>query len=605
MLETLRKNQQNWLIGFFLLIICAVFVINFGPQSQGCRAGDKSGTWAARVAGTTLTEAEFNAAYRLARGTDFPVKTQKALKLRQNVVDGLVERELLAREARRIGMDVTEKDVDKEILRGNIHRSTSASSPGWLGQGPLRYDFKDDRGVFQYDNFKRFVQHYLRRSLREFKEEQAQEILAERMRQLVQSSVQVSGDEVWSAYARDKLEVSVRYIRFSPLYYRDTLEATPEQIAEFRRANTADVDREYERQKHRYLKLDKQARSRHVLIKVAAGATDEEKARRRALADDVLAKARAGEDFASLARRYSEDTGSRRRGGDLGWHKQGEMVEPFSNAELALQPGGISDVVETQYGFHVIRLDGFREGDVPVDQAKNELAEKLYRERQAQDRARRAAEQALAKLKAGETIDAVSTWLNPRPEPLAGQPPADAGEPAGEPDEDAHEGEPGDEPEDEPEDELAPRVQDTSPFNRSGNPIPGLYDPRPVVRAAFELTTDHPLAQELVRAGDSYFVVVLKDRTDPTRAEFETQRGGLARRLRTEKQRDALATFVAALRHAAEADGEIEVNPDILLYEDERREREDGQEEESPPPPDDESPSPSKRAKKKASSDEE
>lgn len=594
MLETLRKNQQNWLIGFFLLIICAVFVINFGPQSQGCGAASQTGTWAARVVGTTVTESEFNAAYRLARGADLPVKTQRALKLRQTVVDGLVERELLAREARRIGMDVTEKDVDREILRGNIHRSTSASSPGWLGQGPLRYDFKDDRGVFQYDNFKRFVQHYLRRSLREFKEEQAQEILAERMRQLVQSAVQVSEDEVYSTYVRDKLEVSVRYIRFSPLYYRDTLEVTPEQIAEFRRANGADVNREYERQKHRYLKLDKQARSRHVLIKVAAGAADEEKARRRELADQVLAKARAGEDFAALARRYSEDGGSRRRGGDLGWHKQGEMVEPFSNAEMALEPGGISDVVESQYGFHVIRLEGFREGDVPVEDAKNELAEKLYRERQAQDRARQAAEQALAKLKAGETIDAVSTWLNPPPEPVPGQEPA------------ADQADPDDHAEDdhaESEDELAPRVQDSSPFNRSGSPIPGLYDPRPVVRAAFELTREHPVAQELVRAGDSYFVMVLKERTDPTRAEFETQRPGLARRLRAEKQRDALATFVAELRHQAEADGEIEVNPDILLYEDERQEREEGEEDESPPPPDDERPS--KRTKKKASPEEE
>lgn len=581
MLETLRKNQQNWLIGFFLVIICLVFIINFGPQQQGCVATTAGGSAAAKVVGSTVSESQFKAAYRLARGYDFPVKTQRALKMRQSVMDGLVERELLAREARRIGMAVTEQDVDKEVLAGRIYRSAAVSSPSFLGSGPMHYDFEDDRGVFQYEDFKRFVQRYLHRSLREFKDEQATEILAERMRELVRASVRVGEEEVWESYAREKLEVSVKYVRFSPLYYRDTLEVTPAVIADFRRTSAADVNREYERQKHRYTKLDKQARSRHILLKVAPSAPDSEKAERRTELEGILARARGGEDFATLARRYSEDSGSARRGGDLGWHKQGEMVEPFSNAELALQPGAISDIVETQYGYHVIQLIGFREGDVPEEEVKNELAERLYREKTAQERARTTAEQALAKLKAGESLDAVNAWLTsldappapPTPTPPPGQPtpPPDADHP----DDADHDH---DDDADEEEDELAPRVRETQPFNRSGNPVPGPYDPQPLVRAAFELTRDHPIGQELIRAGDSFFVMVLKERTDPSREDFATQRPALERRLREEKQRDALAQFVARLRAEAEADGEIDVNADMLVYEDERNE--EGQEEE-------------------------
>lgn len=583
MLETLRKNQQNWLIGFFLLIICAVFVINFGPQSQGCGAQSGAKT-AARVAGATVSESQFRAAYRLARGYDFPVKTQRALKMRQSVMDGLVERELLAREARRLGMAVTEDDVDKEVLAGRIYRSSAVSSPSWLGSGPINYDFKDDRGVFQYEDFKRFVQRYLHRSLREFKDEQATEILAERMREIVRSSVRIGETEVWEAYGREKLEVSVKYVRFSPLYYRDTLEPTAEQIAEFRRTSAADVNREYDRQKHRYTKLDKQARSRHILLKVAPAASDEEKAARRTELEGILARARAGESFAALARQHSEDTGSGRRGGDLGWHKRGDMVEPFANAEFALTPGGISDIVESQFGVHVIQLIGFREGDVPEEEAKNEIAERLYRERTAQDRARTTAEQALAKLKAGETLDAVNAWLvsldaPPAPPTPPGQPvpPAVPPSPDAHPADDGHGHDADDE--DAEEDELAPRVRETSSFNRGGNPIPGPYDPQPLVRAAFDLSTEHPVAQELVRAGDSYFVMVLKERTDPSRTEFDTQRPALTRRLRAEKQRDALAQFVARLRAEAEADGEVDVNDEMLVYEDEQGER---QEEDQP-----------------------
>jgi len=596
MLETLRKNQQNWLIGFFLLVICAVFIINFGPQSQGCGAQSGAKT-AARVAGTTVSESQFRAAYRLARGYDFPVKTQRALKMRQSVMDGLVERELLAREARRLGMAVTEEDVDKEVLAGRIYRSSAVSSPSWLGSGPIHYDFKDDRGVFQYEDFKRFVQRYLHRSLREFKDEQATEILAERMRELVRSSVRIGDAEVWEAYAREKLEVSVKYVRFSPLYYRDTLEPTAEQLAEFRRTSAADVNREYDRQKHRYTKLEKQARSRHILLKVAPASSDAEKAARRTELEGILARARGGESFSALARRYSEDTGSARRGGDLGWHKRGDMVEPFANAEFALEPNGISDIVESQYGFHVIQLVGFREGDVPEEEAKNEIAERLYREKTAQERARTTAEQALAKVKAGESLDAVNAWLEsldappapptppgpPTPPPQPAQPPPDA-------DHDDHDDDEGD--------ELAPRVRETSSFNRGGNPIPGPYDPQPLVRAAFELSREHPIAQELVRAGDSYFVLVLKERTDPNREEFDAQRPALARRLRAEKQRDALAQFVARLRTEAEADGEVDVNEEMLVYEDEQRE--EGQEEEEQGSEEEREERPAKSAKKKA-----
>jgi peptidyl-prolyl cis-trans isomerase C len=78
---------------------------------------------------------------------------------------------------------------------------------------------------------------------------------------------------------------------------------------------------------------------------------------KRSQAEDVLKRVRGGEDFAKLAKEFSTDPGSKEKGGDLGWFGPGQMVPEFEKATFALKPGQVSDLVETKYGFHIIRLE--------------------------------------------------------------------------------------------------------------------------------------------------------------------------------------------------------------------------------------------------------
>lgn len=124
-----------------------------------------------------------------------------------------------------------------------------------------------------------------------------------------------------------------------------------------------------------------EVRARHVLLGVAQGAGAAERERARAEAEAVLAEARAGADFAALARRHSTDA-SAEAGGDLGFFGRGAMVAPFEAAAFALQPGELSGVVETPFGFHVICLEARRGGDlVPEAEVRQAVREALQAQR--------------------------------------------------------------------------------------------------------------------------------------------------------------------------------------------------------------------------------
>lgn len=132
-------------------------------------------------------------------------------------------------------------------------------------------------------------------------------------------------------------------------------------------------------------KQGERVRASHILIRSPENSDAKSKQDARAKAADVLAQVKSGKDFGELAKFYSQDPGSAANGGDLGYFMQGQMVGPFEQAAFALKPGAVSDVVETQFGFHIIKVaDKQAARTVPIDEARPRIEEFLQNQQRQQ-----------------------------------------------------------------------------------------------------------------------------------------------------------------------------------------------------------------------------
>jgi peptidyl-prolyl cis-trans isomerase D len=154
-----------------------------------------------------------------------------------------------------------------------------------------------------------------------------------------------------------------------------------DQVAATMQLSDADLHAAYEKNKNTYVIAEKR-HARHILI---SGGKDD--AADKKLAEDVYAQAKAGKDFAQLAKQYSKDPGSADKGGDLDWADRSAFVGPFSDAVFSMSPGEIRGPVKTQYGYHIIRLDEIQPGktktfeearpELEADQRKNHAADRF------------------------------------------------------------------------------------------------------------------------------------------------------------------------------------------------------------------------------------
>jgi peptidyl-prolyl cis-trans isomerase C len=164
------------------------------------------------------------------------------------------------------------------------------------------------------------------------------------------------------------------------------------EVAKTTAATEVDAREFYEKNPDQF-EQGESVRASHILVTAREEADEATKKQARAKIDAVHKRARGGEDFAALAREHSED-GSKEQGGDLGFFERGRMVPAFEQAAFALQPGQLSDVVTTPFGYHIIKVVERKDAEaVPYEQVKPQIVEYLSNQKK-QDRVEALVEEA-------------------------------------------------------------------------------------------------------------------------------------------------------------------------------------------------------------------
>jgi peptidyl-prolyl cis-trans isomerase D len=413
------------------------------------------------------------------------------------------------------------------------------------------------------------------RSTTEFREEQAREILAAKMRDIVREPIRASDAESWQEYDRRTSTASLTWILVKEGWAaRWLIDAKPSELDAWAKDHQAEVEKAV--QERMSDDAPKAGHLRHVLVKTPYGASDEEKSLAIAKVSWAASRIRAGEAFAEVARDLSEDTGSAIKGGDVGDKTDG-FVAPFRVAAEALKPGEATQgAVETQFGYHLIMRDDPAQASEIEAQVKRGVPRTLLSKARASDAAREVAQRIVGAMRAGKTpedavteVTAAYGRLDKPAAPVrilklaaengsaadAGVDASSGGRATEKPPslELEHPGLP-EKPFGAASDPDRPQVQTSAAFNRGGDPFPGLTPEGTATVVAFAFSSkDGDAMAEPVRTPDGYVAVVLKQRKEATRADFDKDRDAIQEDMVRSKRDEALALYVKRLREEAKA----------------------------------------------------
>lgn len=394
MFDSVRNSKL--LVRVFLLLITLPFAF-WGVESYVRDVGKTDEV--ATVGKTSISQAEFGQAVRAQQdrmretlGGDFSPAMLDTPEARQAILDGLVTRRLLALEAldARIG-------VSDDQLREFI-----ASIPA------LQVD-----GQFSQQRYEQLVRGE-GLSTEGFEARLRQDLAVQQLAGAVTESgfVGRAAADRWLTVQTEEREVADAVLQ--PDAFLAQVKITPEQINAFYETNRKqfetpeqvraeylvlsqdDLMRQvsvseeeikawYESHADRYRQAEER-RASHILFPAAKDAPAAEQQAAKAKAEEVLRQVRQNpDDFSKLAKEHSKDPGSAENGGDLGFFGRGVMVKPFEDAAFSLPEGGISDLVQSDFGFHIIKVTGIKpEKGKALAEVRDEIADELKRQRAAQ-----------------------------------------------------------------------------------------------------------------------------------------------------------------------------------------------------------------------------
>ncbi len=283
----------------------------------------------------------------------------------------LVQREILKHEADRMHLQVSDEDLRRELKTGPF----------------AQYLFPNGTYIGD-DAYINFVQSAFQTTRSDFEMQVKSDMELNRLQALITGGVTVSDNAVRDAYRIQGTKVKFDYAVISSDDIRKTINPTDAQLGDFFKQSQAryataipetrkiqyvafnadsipggkpqiaDADLQAYYNAHQsQFQVKEQVKVRHILIAVPAGADAKTDAAGKAKADDLLKQIRDGGNFADLAGKNSDDPGSKTQGGELGWLDRGRTVPEFDKTAFALAPGQTSDVIKTQFGYHILQVE--------------------------------------------------------------------------------------------------------------------------------------------------------------------------------------------------------------------------------------------------------
>ncbi|NOQ52897.1 MAG: hypothetical protein GQ578_11865 [Desulfuromonadaceae bacterium] len=371
MLDLVRSKQKSFLVKITFGLIILSFVIGYtmltAPNDSGV---NQRGDVAATVNGDEISYSSFQSSYNnlynlyqsIYQGK-FNGEVEKQLNLPKQALQQLIHEQLLVQEADRLNLDVSKQELVRAIAQ---------------------YDAFQENGAFNRDRYLQ-VLNYQRMSPEQFEAAQYRQMLSQKVREQLQQNVVVSDTELLETFHKENDKVNLNYTWLTPALVETKVVVSNKGLATFFAQNKEPfrfpekvslrylqfdparhekdianfTDEELERYYRRHLDLfeiTEQIKAAHILIRIDEGADEKTVQKRRELAAELLKQLKEGGNFAQLAKAHSDDRGTADSGGDLGYFGRGMMVSGFEDTAFKLKPGQLSGIVQTPFGFHIIKV---------------------------------------------------------------------------------------------------------------------------------------------------------------------------------------------------------------------------------------------------------
>lgn len=413
MLQKIRDKISGWFAAVFLGAIAVVFIF-WGIRFESAATASAAKVNGQRIPLETLRKAWQDRQTQLQQMLRDELPEELVKSEQQGMLDDFIRRELLRQQADQLGYRVSDRKLAETLY----------------GVDALKVD-----GKFSRDRYAAMLRQQGRTET-QFEQQLREELEVDELRNGIAVSAFATLGELSRRIALEGEERDVDQVTFPVAAFLAKSVVTPEQVAAWYEEHKAQymtpesVDLQYveltladiaatiqvtddalhqhydEVAAERY-SVAEQRRARHILVETGTDA-----AAARARAEALLVRVKSGEDFAKLAAANSDDAGSKGQGGELGWAGREAYVKPFADALFALQPGAVSDLVSTEFGYHIIQLEEVRPASQrPFDEVRAEL-EADYRREQAQaafyDQSQQLADESFAAL---TELDTVATKL--------------------------------------------------------------------------------------------------------------------------------------------------------------------------------------------------